>query len=267
MVFLSLNVSFWHYYLPRHHYFFSMTGTHSNFAEQIDNSMRKTKIAALGDSIIKGVILTEQNRYSVTDRSFIDIISKELDLRIINYGKFGCTVNYGTNIIDRHSAEIASSDYTFIEYGGNDCDFDWMKIADNPGQNHIARTTLESFKTLFATLVEKARTLGSIPVIISLPPIISDTYFSFFSRLMNDEQKANVVRWMGGDVNIISRWHESYNRALFMVAAQTGAQIIDITTPFDTYRGNLKSLYCQDGIHPNEAGQKLIAHTIISSYL
>ena len=106
MVFLSLNVSFWHYFLPRHHYFFSMAGTHSNFAVQIDNSMRKTKIAALGDSIIKGVILTEQNRYSVTDRSFVDIIRKELDLRIINYGKFGCTVNYGTNIIDRHSVEI-----------------------------------------------------------------------------------------------------------------------------------------------------------------
>ena len=46
MVFLSLNVSFWHYYLPRHHYFFSMTGTHSNFAVQIDNSMSKTIISS-----------------------------------------------------------------------------------------------------------------------------------------------------------------------------------------------------------------------------
>ena len=84
---------------------------------------------------------------------------------------------------------------------------------------------------------------------------------------MTDEQKANVIRWLGGDVGIIARWHESYNRALFMVAGQTNSQIIDITTPFDTYRGNLKSLYCQDGIHPNDEGHRLIAETIIIRYL
>lgn len=229
--------------------------------------MKKTKITALGDSLTKGVVLTEHNRYSVTDSSFIDIISNELDLSIENYGKFGCTVSFGANVIDRHSAEITASDYTFIEYGGNDCDFDWMKIADEPSLEHKAKTVLESFKGQLAALVERVRTLGSTPVILSLPPIIADTYFSFFSRFMTDEQKANVIRWLGGDVGIIARWHESYNRAIFMVAGQTNSQIIDITTPFDTYRGNLKSLYCQDGIHPNAEGHKLIAETIINRTL
>lgn len=229
--------------------------------------MKKTKIFALGDSLTKGVVLTERNRYSVTDRCFIDIISSELDLLVENYGKFGCTVSFGANVIDRHSAEITASDYTFIEYGGNDCDFDWMEIADEPFREHTARTALDSFKEQFAALVERVRALGSVPVIISLPPIISDTYFSFLSRFMNEEQKANVVRWLGGDVGIIARWHETYNRALFMIAALTNAQIIDITTPFDTYRGNLKSLYCPDGIHPNNKGHRLIAETIINRYL
>ena len=229
--------------------------------------MKKTRISALGDSLTKGVILTEQNKYSVMDRSFIDIISDELDLSVENYGKFGCTVSFGANVIKRHSAEITSSKYTYLEYGGNDCDFDWMKIADDPCSEHVAKTALSPFKEQFASLVEKVRALGSIPIIISLPPIISDTYFSFFSRFMNDGQKDNVIRWLGGDVGIISRWHESYNRALFMVAGQTNSHIIDITTPFDTYRGNLKSLYCQDGIHPNIKGHKLIAETIINSYL
>ena len=244
-----------------------MAGSQSNFAVQIDNTMRKTRIAALGDSLTKGVVLTEQNRYSVMDRSFIDIVSEELDLSVENYGKFGCTVSFGANVIDRHSAEIKASDYTFIEYGGNDCDFDWMKIADEPRLDHKAKTALESFKGQFAALIGKVRALGSIPVIISLPPIISDTYFSFFSRHMNEEQRENVLRWLGGDVGIIARWHESYNRALFMVAHQTNTQIIDITTPFDTYRGNLKSLYCLDGIHPNANGHKLIAESIVNRYL
>lgn len=225
------------------------------------------RITALGDSLTKGVVLTEQNRYSVIDSSFMDIIGKELDMSVDNYGKFGCTVTFGRNVIERHSSEISASDYTFLEYGGNDCDFNWMKIAECPDEEHTARTALDAFKEEFASLVGTIRKLGSVPVIISLPPILSDIYFSFFSRRMTEGQKENVIRWLGGDVGIIARWHETYNRALFMVASQTQAQIVDVTTPFDTYRGDLRSLYCKDGIHPNAEGHKLIANAIINKYL
>ena len=229
--------------------------------------MKTTRIAALGDSITKGVVLNDQNRYSAAEQSFLDILSSELDLRVDNYGKFGCTVSHGNNVLERHTADIADSDYTFIEYGGNDCDFDWIKIAQDPHGEHKARTPLEEFTEELSSLVAKIRKLGSIPVLITLPPILSDTYFSFFSRSMSDEQKNNIKEWLGGDVGIIARWHESYNRALFQVANQTHTQILDITTPFDTFRGDLTSLYCADGIHPNAHGHKLIAHTIINMYL
>ena len=229
--------------------------------------MKTTRIAALGDSITKGVVLNDQNRYSAAEQSFLDILSSELDLRVDNYGKFGCTVSYGNSVIERHAADIADSDYTFIEYGGNDCDFDWMKIAQDPHGEHKARTPLEEFTEELSSLVTKIKELGSVPVLITLPPILSDTYFSFLSRSMSNEQKNNIKEWLGGDVGIITRWHESYNRVLFQVANQTRTQIIDITTPFDTFRGDLTSLYCADGIHPNARGHKLIAHTIINMYL
>ncbi len=229
--------------------------------------MKKTRIAALGDSITKGVVLNDQNRYSAAEQSFLDIISNELDLRIDNYGKFGCTVGYGNSVIERHATDIADSDYTFIEYGGNDCDFDWIKIAQNHHGEHKARTPLEEFTEELTSLVAKIRELGSVPVLITLPPILSETYFSYISRSMSDEQKNNIKEWLGGDIGIITRWHESYNRALFQVANLTRTQIIDITTPFDTFRGDLTSLYCADGIHPNAHGHKLIAHTIINMYL
>ena len=229
--------------------------------------MKTTRIAALGDSITKGVVLNDQNRYSAAEQSFLDILSSELDLRVDNYGKFGCTVSHGNNVLERHTADIADSDYTFIEYGGNDCDFDWIKIAQDPHGEHKARTPLEEFTEELSSLVAKIKDLGSVPVLITLPPILSDTYFSFFSRSMSDEQKNNIKEWLGGDVGIIARWHESYNRALFQVANQTRTQIIDITSPFDTFRGDLTSLYCADGIHPNARGHKLIAHTIINMYL
>lgn len=229
--------------------------------------MKRTRIAALGDSLTKGVVLNERNRYSVVEGNFMEIISNELDMQIDNYGKFGCTIGSGNNVIDRHEDEIAASDYTFIEYGGNDCDFDWMGIAESPEKEHTPKTTLESFTDQFLGIICRVRKLGSRPVIVSLPPIISEAYFSFFSRFMSEEQKSNVTGWLGGDVGIISRWHESYNRALFKIASCTGTQIIDITTPFDVYRGDLNSMYCPDGIHPNAKGHRLIAETIMDRYL
>ena len=226
-----------------------------------------TKVTALGDSLTKGVILTEANKYTLIENSYLDIVSRELDLQVSNYGRFGSTIDMGNAIIRRHSEDIASSEYTFIEYGGNDCDFDWMKIADSPMEDYTPKTTLNDFKERFIKLINKVRDLGSKPVIISLPPILSTPYFSFFSRMMLEEQKRNVINWLGGSTDIISRWHESYNRALFMIAPETQTPIIDITTPFDTFRGDISSLYCADGIHPNVQGHRMIATTIINSYL
>ena len=229
--------------------------------------MNKTKVIALGDSLTKGVILSEAYKYTLAENSYMDIISRELGLQVVNYGRFGSTVGTGITMLERHMNEIASSEYTFIEYGGNDCDFDWMKIADCPSGDYVPNTSLEDFKTKFFELIARIRELGSIPVIVSLPPILASTYFEFFSRNMSEQQKNSVINWLGGDTGIITRWHESYNRVLFMIAKETETPIIDITTAFDTYRGDLRALFCADGIHPNEKGHKLIASTIINSYL
>jgi hypothetical protein len=87
-------------------------------------------------------------------------------------------------------------------------------IADDPTSEHTPKTILDSFKEQFLLLIERVRSLGSKPIILSLPPIDSNAYFSFISRFMNDEQRKNIVRWLGGDIDIITRWHETYNKAL-----------------------------------------------------
>ena len=79
--------------------------------------MKGIKIAALGDSLTKGVILTDKEKYSLVEFSFMDIISSTLNIQVDNYSRFGCTVNFGEKMIERHKEKISSSDYTFIEYG------------------------------------------------------------------------------------------------------------------------------------------------------
>lgn len=226
-----------------------------------------TRISALGDSLTKGVVLTDNNRYSILDNNYIDILERELSISIGNYSKFGCTINYSDCVLDRHDSDISESDYTFVEYGGNDCDFDWQKIADTPEDLHNPRTPLSAFKTKLEVLIDKIVKLGSRPVIITLPPIDSERYFNFFTRCMSEEQKENVRKWLGGDINIINRWHESYNQALFEVSEETGTQLIDITAPFESNEGGIRPLLCKDGIHPNQEGHRLIAGTIINDYL
>lgn len=228
--------------------------------------MEKVNIAALGDSLTRGVVLNNENRYSVLKGSFIDIISEKLNLSIKNYAKFGCTIGFGHNVIDRHSSDISATDVTFLEFGGNDCDFDWRGIADSPTSEHTPKTILDSFKEQFLSLIERVRSLGSKPIILSLPPIDSNAYFSFISRFMNDEQRANIVHWLGGDINIITRWHETYNKALFEISESTKTPIIDITSPFENYKGDMMTLMCSDGIHPNAHGHALIAGSIIGRW-
>ena len=225
--------------------------------------MEQKKITALGDSLTRGVVLNDSNRYSILDNSFIDIIGDSLGLDIRNYGKFGCTIDFGQQVVDRHGDEISSSDYTFLEFGGNDCDFNWGKIADSPCDEHHPKTILDSFKEKFCALIARVRELGSVPVVISLPPIDSECYFSFISRFINGVQRKNVFNWLGGDINVIARWHEMYNRALFEVSRLMNVHIIDITTPFDRYQGTMRTLFCADGIHPNAQGHRLIAASIV----
>ena len=228
--------------------------------------MEKVNIAALGDSLTRGVVLNSENRYSVLKGSFIDIISEKLNLSIKNYAKFGCTIGFGHNVIDRHSSDISATDVTFLEFGGNDCDFDWRGIADNPTSEHTPKTILDSFKVQFLSLIERVRNLGSKPIILSLPPIDSNAYFSFISRFMNEEQRANIIRWLGGDIDIITRWHETYNKALFEISESSGTPIIDITSPFENYNGDMMALMCSDGIHPNAQGHELIAGSIVGAW-
>ena len=78
--------------------------------------------------------------------------------------------------------------------------------------------------------------------------------------------KENILRWLGGDVNYISNWHEQYNLEIFKIGAELQVQVIDISTVFLSLR-SLGDYYCNDGMHPNEAGHALIAEVVLASGL
>jgi lysophospholipase L1-like esterase len=71
-----------------------------------------------------------------------------------------------------------------------------------------------------------------------------------------------VLRWLGGSTNTIMSGHELYNLATMRVAQRTGVQWIDVTSGL--LRDNhFRDYLCDDGIHPNEMGQRKMAEAII----
>ena len=191
------------------------------------------QITALGDSIVKGIVLSRsQNsnnyRYSQLDNNFITICSAQLGCEIKNYGKFGNTTQRALHNFDRYRTDIEQSDYTIIGFGGNDCDHRWIEIANNPKDEHMPITSIPQYVSQINELIASVRQLGTKPILLSLPPIISDTYFDTFTDNMTNAQRDNVLFWLNGCLENITQWHDMYNIALFKLASNTGVDIIDI---------------------------------------
>lgn len=223
------------------------------------------KLVALGDSIMKGVLLTKEDNgalhYALSDRSIADYMAEKLQTEVINLGKMGCTVQIGENILNRHIEHLDGAKYVIMCYGGNDSDYDWRAIADSPQEEHLPRTPLRVFEKTYTRIINKVRDMGFVPVVLSLPPIDSQSYFDFITASFTTQQKNNVFTWLKGSVDTIWAGHELYNDAVKRVAASADVKWIDLSSGFIRRQNFL----CHDGIHPNLYGYRLIANTIASA--
>lgn len=220
-------------------------------------------ICFFGDSIAKGVIYDSENqRYKVSPTGFTSLVAEKLHALINNYAVFGCTVQAGLKRLGRYSEELESCDLVMLEFGGNDCDHNWQAISDDPTGEHHPNLEPETFAALYETMVTKLKALGKSVVMLNLPPIDAEKYFAWISR---DRSAKNILSWLGGDEHYIYTWHEMYNKALSAVAEKQSVPLIDIRSAF-LVRESYSDLICDDGIHPNEEGHKLIASTLINAY-
>ena len=224
-------------------------------------------IFAFGDSIMKGIVMNTSQigegtvKYIISDQGFVNRVGNSGGISIRNLSRFGSTILGGLNNLDRHLREIKPGDRVVLEFGGNDCNFDWKAISANPMAVHSPEVSLSQFHNLYVRLIEKVRAAGAIPILLSLPALLPQRFFDFVSKGLNKE---NILKWLGGDINYISNWHEQYNLEVFKLASQYHVEVIDITSIF-LERRTLGDYYCADGMHPNEAGHALIAETILLS--
>ena len=222
--------------------------------------MEKT-ILLLGDSLSKGIVLNEeQNRYTILPDNFFSLLSQSVNARMINASRFGSTVVQGQRWLEI-KMEKYDPDIVVIEFGGNDCDFRWDDIAENPTKDHIPNTPLDVFEEKLAYMVDYIRQHGKTPVLATLPPISADSYFKWFTN-SDHEKGARILKWLKG-VWRIYWWQERYSNCIEYIARAKETACIDIRRAFLKGREFVQYI-CADGIHPNREGHRLIFETVMS---
>ncbi len=213
-----------------------------------------------GDSISKGVVWDEEARkYRVIPDNYAALVGRCLKGSILNRARFGMTLGRAMAKAGRDAESDDPKqrpDMVLIEYGGNDCDFDWEAIARDPAAHHGPKTDLEVFRSLLRTLILRISDRGALPVLMTLPPLDADRYFDWVSR-SNPEAAANILAWLGTK-NKIYWWQERYNAAILEVAAEMGIHVLDVRSAF-LREPDYRIFLCADGIHPNQAGHRLMA--------
>ena len=212
------------------------------------------KIEVFGDSILKGVQVNPiSRRYHVDNNIDVDMLSEKFSLNVVNHSKLGCTVTKAKAFLDRHLDKTPASAAIIMDYGGNDCDFNWKSVSENPTAEHQPNTPINKFIMIYTGIVERIKENGIRPVLTNLPPIEPQRYFDWFCRGLN---KDSLLKWLDG-VNTIYRYQEYYSRTVEEIAKNTGALLVDLRGAFlkERYLGRF---LCEDGIHPNTEGQKLI---------
>ena len=128
-------------------------------------------LSIFGDSIMAGVV-QEDGRYSRCRDQF-QRLETETDVRLDNHSSFGSTVVKGFERMNKFLRQGALGEYTLVEFGGNDCAYDWAEVAAAPDEGHLSVVPPEVFEKQYEQMLLAVEAAGSKPVAATLPPISS----------------------------------------------------------------------------------------------
>lgn len=123
--------------------------------------------------------------------------------------KIWSTISIGKNIIFKNIELIkeTKSKYVIMEFGGNDCGYNWREISENPDKEHYSKSWITEFIEIYSYLIDEFKKIGKEPVLLSLPPIDSTKYFDYISKKLNTD---NILKLMEGNKQFLTNWHERY---------------------------------------------------------
>lgn len=216
-----------------------------------------------GDSIAKGIV-TYQGKIDTIEDNAVKLISNYYNQTIDNISFYGQTVKriYEKKLVDKYLETIDFQDELFAVFalGGNDSDYDWKKVAENPYGHHESKTSIKDFEFMLVKMIEKLKSKGITVILTTIIPLDSQSYFdNVISKMGNPEQ---IMIFLKHDVKNISRHQEAYSLAILRCAIKTQCFVLDVRSKM-LLSGDANQYMCTDGVHPNEKGYKYIAESMI----
>ncbi len=227
--------------------------------------MTLKNVCGFGDSVMKGIVIDKENsfqgsiKYKISDLGFAARCRRTLGIEVENFARFGSTVAQAMKFVDRYCERIKKSDFVLFEYGGNDCNYNWEAISNAPDELHLPAVPIDDFVEYYSNVIDKVRSWGARPVLLSLPILDPEKFFRHLSKGLNAD---NILKWLNGSIMNLDRWHERYNMEIFRLGTLKTVPVIDITSVFLERRNHFDYL-CEDGIHPNDEGHALIENAIM----
>ncbi|MBR1638456.1 MAG: SGNH/GDSL hydrolase family protein [Treponema sp.] len=218
--------------------------------------MENLSIVVFGDSILKGVVTIPEskNLFDVTENDSLSLAQKALGFDLDNRSIYGNITSKGLVKLQKYLEKGGSADLCVIEFGSNDCDYDWNIFAPDailPAFETIQpKVPLESYLENLDTMVELCRKSSITPLIMNLIPYICDKWFKTIAKGHDEEA---ILNFLGGSAEKLGKNQKVYYKALMDFAAKNKVQVIDVWTLFSEMEESEKFM-CEDGIHPNEAG-------------
>lgn len=209
------------------------------------------EISVWGDSLMQGV-LYDGKRY-IINSGIKKRVEETLNITVNNYSRFGLTTSKAAGLFEK-AAEKDGSGTVIFEFGGNDCNYDWKAVNQNPLYPHLPATPINDFINNYEKMIGLAQSSGKRVILTTLPPLNERAFFDFITR--DGISRENILLFLG-DVGHIYRHHERYNAAVVMLARKHGLPLIDIRDAFLRDK-NCPSLMCEDGIHPCLRGQEVM---------
>ena len=208
------------------------------------------KLVVFGDSILKGVITIPNSGklFDVTDKDSLTLAQKKLGFEMDNRSIYGNITSKGLVKLQKFFDKGESADFCIIEFGSNDCDYDWGTL--------VQKVPLAEYLDNLAAMVKLCREHKVTPLMMGLIPYVCDDWFK---TIIKGHDEAAILNFLGGRAETLGKNQLIYKNAQADFVQKNNVQFLD---PWNIFEGH-KELMCYDGIHPNEKGYELLAEAWI----
>lgn len=196
------------------------------------------------------------------------LVASKFKFSLTNLSYYGqtlakfCNKGFIRKVIDNKKPEMRN--LVVINLGSNDADYNWTDVGLNKNSSHGPRTLPADFKQYYTDLVNELRENGFEVMACSLLPIVSKQYFDNILNYMSD--KKILMKLLDGDKNNLMVRQEIFNDIILDVSQKMSVPVLDLRNMM-LRQPRWQKLYCYDGIHLTEKGQKFMAKEVIKAYI